>query len=297
MNITIPLTFQQIVDEIVQFTDIPRQEVEHRVWMEAIDRGWNVQQDITLFQVTPHYYNKKMEQLYRESYGFVFESLVFWAKPNRQGWAESAVKRLKLYAKDRNLSHEKLKILMLGDGTGNDSLYLVKNGFKVDYYDVPGSRTFDFAMKRFDFYGLLGSINPLTDYNSCGGQYDAIASFEVLEHLTDPFAAIRDIYSWLKIGGIALITEAFARVDNIHPTHLAANAKYDGTTPFMFFKHGMLLSWYNRKYWFKPMEFVKLEKSSLLSANKLLKDPVVRGKYLSAIGREMKQMFLQQFQQ
>jgi 2-polyprenyl-3-methyl-5-hydroxy-6-metoxy-1,4-benzoquinol methylase len=293
MEITIPLTFAELVNEIVKFTELPREEVEHRVWMEAIDKGWNIQQDLNRFQVTPHYYNDKMEQLYRESYGMLFENLVYWAKPNRQGWTESALKRLKLYAKNHNLKHEELKILMHGDGTGNDSLYLAKNGFKVDYYDVPGSRTFDFAMKRFEFYELLDkSIDAITDYNSCPmGQYDGVISFEVLEHLNAPVAAIRDIYSRLKMGGIALITEAFGRVDNIHPTHLATNAKYDGTTAFMFFKQGLVLSWYDRTYWFKPMEFVKLEKVSPLRLNRLLRDKVIRGKYLGAIGREMKHMF------
>ena len=35
MDISIPLTFKEIVDEAVRFTDLPRQEVEYRVWVET----------------------------------------------------------------------------------------------------------------------------------------------------------------------------------------------------------------------------------------------------------------------
>ncbi|WP_366513710.1 methyltransferase domain-containing protein [Moorena sp. SIOASIH] len=47
----------------------------------------------------------------------------------------------------------------------------------------------------------------MSDYNQClSSQYDVVLSFEVLEHLSDPFAAIGDIHSMLKPNGIALIT-------------------------------------------------------------------------------------------
>ena len=182
---------------------------------------------------------------------------------------------------------------MLGDGTGNDSIYLAKNGFKVNYFDVTGSKALDLAVKRFEYYGLSGFINIINDYNSClSGEYDVVISFELLEHLVDPSTAIRDIYSMLNTGGIALITEAFGDIGNNLPTHLAVNAKYDGLTPFMFLKHGMLLSsWYDR--WLRPMEFSKIQNPSPLNFRHLLKDRVVRSMYFWAIKRNFKQNFKQ----
>lgn len=77
MNIKLPFSYQEIVDEVVNFTDLPRQEVEHRVWMQAIGEG-TVIQEAKHFGVTPHQYDDKMEQLYKEGYGLIIETMVFW---------------------------------------------------------------------------------------------------------------------------------------------------------------------------------------------------------------------------
>ena len=173
--------------------------------------------------------------------------------------------------------------MIFGDGTGNDSLYLASHGFKVDYFDVPGSKTFNFAMKRFDAYGLLGhSIRPLPDYQSCLNQeYDIVISFEVLEHLPDPITTIRDISSILKPGGIAIITDDFGNITRQLPTHLKVNSKFLGQTPFLFLKNDMLLSWYNRHTLFKPMEFTKMRTISAGTWLSLLGDYNVRSSFFA----------------
>jgi 2-polyprenyl-3-methyl-5-hydroxy-6-metoxy-1,4-benzoquinol methylase len=174
-------------------------------------------------------------------------------------------------------------ILIFGDGTGNDSLYLASHGFRVDYFDVPGSKTFEFAIKRFDAYGFLGhSIRTLPDYESCLNQeYDIVISFEVLEHLPDPITTIRDISSVLKNGGIALITEDFGDITARLPTHLRDNAKYSGQTSFLFLRHNMLLSWYSQQTLFKPMEFKKMATISAGAWWSLLRDYNVRSSFLA----------------
>lgn len=273
----IPIAFEDIVNEIVKFTGLSRDEVEHRVWMEAVDLGWNVSQDVDRFAVTPNKYDDRMDRLYREGDGFIFETLVFWAKPERQRWSEQAVERMHSYAARASLKPREVRTLMLGDGTGNDSLYLAANGFSVDYFDVPESKTFDFALKRFECRGVLGrSVNVLQDYEAClSGRYDVVISFEVLEHLPEPLSAIRDIDSMLKTGGIALVTEAFEYVSETFPTHLNANRRYTGRTPFLFLRSNMQLSWYSKEPAFRPMEFVKSERLSAKSLAKLLADRAV----------------------
>ncbi|KAB8316885.1 class I SAM-dependent methyltransferase [Tolypothrix campylonemoides VB511288] len=291
MEIEIPVSYQEIVNALVNFTDLPRQEVEHRVWKEAIGDE-SVKHDAERFGVTPHQYDDKMEQLYKEGYGLIIETLVFWAKSERQLWIQQAVERIRLYAQKSGRALDELAILMLGDGTGNDSLELVKNGFKVNYFDIPGSKTYDFATKRFAYYNLLGnSVNLISDFNSClSSQYDVVLSFEVLEHLTDPISAIRDISLMLKIGGIALITEAFGAVSDNFPTHLQSNLKFANKTPFLFIKSGMLLSWYSQKtfFKFKPMEFTKLEKPSIMNYISLFRDDNIRKPYLDKKMSELK---------
>jgi SAM-dependent methyltransferase len=282
MEIQIPVSYQEIVNDLVNFTDLSRQEVEDRVWKQALGYG-SVKHDAEHFGITPHQYDDKMEQLYKEGYGLIIETLVFWAQSERQLWIEQAVERVRLHAQKSGRALDELVILMLGDGTGNDSLELVRNGFKVNYFDIPGSKTYDFATKRFAHYDLLGnSVNLITDFNSClSSQYDVVVSFEVLEHLTDPISAIRDISLMLKIGGIALITEAFEAVSDNFPTHLQSNLKFANKTPFLFLKSGMLLSWYSQKtfFKFKPMEFTKLEKPSIMNYISLLRDDNIRKPY------------------
>jgi len=269
--VPLPTSYEAIVGEICRFTQVPVEEVALRVWREAIEFGWNVGCDVEMFGVTPHHYDERMEALYREGLGFIFETMVYWAKRSRQEWSCKAVDRLLRYSTAMAEAAE-LSLLLLGDGVGNDAMFFARKGFKFDYFDVPESKTYDFAVKRFAHYGLLNqSIRIISNYRSCfERQYDAVLSFEVLEHLPDPCAAIADIGRLLKPGGIALITEAFGAVTADLPTHLRCNVGLEGRTPFIFHECGMKLSWYSRSPLFKPMEFVRVEQKRLLSSSRLL---------------------------
>ena len=252
--IHLPITFHEIVSEIVQYSGLPQAEVEERVWMQALEPGWNVIQDANRFGVMRFQFDEKMIRLYTDGDGFIFDSLVFWSKPSRRLWIQHALDRIQIYAKRTSIPLENLKILMHGDGPGNDSLFLANNGLHIDYYDVPGSKTFNFALKRFQNSGVWQrSIHPIYDYQDClRGQYDVVLSFEVLEHLPNPLAAIKDIHSALKVGGIAIITEDFGDLASYLPTHLRSSAKYFGAAPLLFLKNHMVLSWYSKHQLFKP---------------------------------------------
>jgi SAM-dependent methyltransferase len=282
-SVKLPLSFEEIVAEIVKFTSLTRKEVEHRVWMQAIEPGWNVQRDVEHFRVTPHVYNDNMLQLYREGDGFIFETLVFWAKPFRYQWTQHALNRIQQYAKREGRPVADLRILIFGDGSGNDSLFFANQSMRVDYYDVPGSKTYDFALRRFEYYGCLRrSIQVLPDYTACFQEpYDVVISFEVLEHLPEPEQAIADIASTVKTGGIALVTEDFEDIIDHLPTHLQENIKYAGQMPFIFLKNNMNLTWYNRNLLFKPIEFIKVKQVNISDKLKLIKDPMIRGAALS----------------
>lgn len=283
LPVHLPITFEEIVAEIVQYTGLPQAEVEHRVWMQALEPGWNVMEDVERFGVTPFQFDEKMARLYTEGDGFIFDSLVYWSKPARRLWITHALNRIRLYAERVSLPTGELKILMFGDGPGNDSLFLAKNGCKLDYYEVPGSRTYDFAVRRFQSYGFWdGMIRPVDDYQTIlQGQYDVVLSFEVLEHLPQPETAIHGITAALKTGGIAIITEDFGDLAGYLPTHLRSGARYLGEAPFLFLKSHMLLSWYSQDELFKPYEFVKIGQVSAREWMLLARDSNVRSLYLS----------------
>ena len=291
LPIHLPTTFKEIVAEIIRFTDLPQDEVEYRVWMQALEPGWNVIEDVKRFGVTPFQFDEKMIRLYIEGNGFIFDSLVYWSRPARRLWIEHALDRIRRYAERVGRPIDDLKILMYGDGPGNDSLFLAKHGCKLDYYEVPGSKTHDFAVKRFQEYGLWeGRIQPIDDYQTTlNGQYDVVLSFEVLEHLLEPLIAIQGIQAALKTGGIAIITEDFGDLAGFLPTHLRSGAKYLGMAPILFLKSHMVLSWYSQDELFKPYEFVKADKVFARDWILLARDYNVRSLYLSKYAARLAQ--------
>lgn len=282
--VAIPVTGDAVVEEIARFTDIERSEVSRRVWMEAFEQGWNVNREMRAFGATPHVYNQQLEALYREGTAFIFETMVYWCRPRRQKWSRHAVDRIHGYAREHGVSVSELSILLLGDGTGNDAIYLAKQGCRVDYFEIPGSQTYEFAMRRFEHYGLLdGRITLVSEYSGCfDKKHDVIISFEVLEHLVDPVLAIKDFARMLKIEGIALVTEAFDGVHDYLPTHLMSNEKFSGRTPFLHLRHDLKLSWYSREPLFKPMEFVRVERSTLFDHLVLACNGEIARKWLRA---------------
>ena len=279
-----PITFPEIVSTITQFTGTPHAEAEARVWNEILEPGWNVQRDVDRFGVTPFHFDDHMVRLYHEGDGFIFESLLFGARPIRQSWIRHALDRIRGHAERTGRQIADLQVLIFGDGPGNDSLFLAHRGVMVHYHDIPGSRTYDFAVARFRRSGLWGTrILPVeSSLSQITEQYDVVVSFEVLEHLPEPLAAIAQMSSMLKTGGIALITDDFGDLTPALPTHLRSSARYRGATPFLFMKHGMRLTWYSTEEFFKPYEFTKREfPSPWRDWISLMRDRNVRAHYLS----------------
>lgn len=295
-GLRVPTSFGEIVDEIVRCTEIPRAEVERRVWMEAMEPGSNVLEDVRGFGVTPHEHDPAMERLYRDGDGFIYETLVFWVRPTRTPWTWDAAERIERYRRRTGRSADDVEILMLGDGAGNDSMVLADLGFRVHYFDVPGSRTYEFALRRFEHHGLLGDrVRLVPDYKSCLERtFDVVVCFEVLEHLPDPVRAIGELGAMLKTDGIALITEDFGDLDDHLPTHLRESCRYVGRTPFLFLAGGMVLTWYNRTLPFKPMEFVKVERVGWRDRWRLWRDARVRGaffeRYMNHLTRRLEKV-------
>jgi 2-polyprenyl-3-methyl-5-hydroxy-6-metoxy-1,4-benzoquinol methylase len=258
LNPSAPSTFGALVAEIVACSDLDDSTVRDKLWQQITGPG-NVEMDARVYGVTPHHFDVAMERLYRESHAFVFETLLYGQRAVRRGWLKCAAARIDGHAKSAGITRNDLKILMFGDGCGEDSLALVRDGLRVEYFDLPGSRTFEFARRRFAYHGASDSVKLHVSTNDLeSAHYDVVLSFEVLEHLTDPAAAIATMARVLKPGGIALASDAFETVNASFPTHLASNYDYRDTTPYLFLRHGLALTWTNRVDWNKPMEFARV---------------------------------------
>ncbi len=262
-NYNVPYSFQELVDEISELTGIDRKVVEQRVWLEALLAGYNTFQDAIKRRLNFHIYNVEMEFFYKESDAFIFETMVEFCRPLKQKVINDVKDRIGKYL--ANCKSQKAKILMFGDGSGSDTMFLYsfyKDRADFFYFDVPGSKTFEFFQKRVKKHSL--SVRVITNYEEIPKNFfDVIVSLEVLEHLPDPEKAIKDWTSFVKNEGIILVTESFGAVEFQFPTHLKSNLKYEGKTPFMFLKHNSLLTYYSKFPLFRPMEFTKKNKVTL----------------------------------
>jgi len=251
-----PLSFDDLVAEIIACSDLDRDTARAKLWQQLIGPG-NVELDAGRFGISPHQYDAAMERLYRESDGFIFETLVYGQRPGRRKWNTAALHRIERYARRADREVSSLRILMFGDGCGQDSLFLAAHGCRVDYFDLPGSRTFAFAARRFAHHGVLDhGVRICTDLAALpDAAYDVVISLEVLEHLTQPHDAIEAMARLLKPGGIALVSEAFDCVSVTFSTHLACNLPLRDTTRFLFLHAGLIYTWTNPVQPDKPTEF------------------------------------------
>jgi len=62
------------------------------------------------------------------------------------------------------------------------------------------------AMYARDTFGLDVSTGSVYDVEFLPGEFDCIACLEVIEHLEDPFGALQRFASWLKPGGVLLLS-------------------------------------------------------------------------------------------
>ena len=281
--------FDEICLEISELLGENIDIVRKKVWRESLLPGTNVLESALKFGIDFHVYNEKMEKFYQETDGFIYESMVYSCRFDKRVVMEKVKQRIDNYISLKK-SESKLNILMFGDGVGSDTIYLYnfyKDKVDFYYFDVPGSKTFEFAIKRFNKYNIEAKI--ITDYNKIPKDFfDVIISIEVLEHLPDPIQAIKNISEFLKVGGIALITESFGLVPFYLPTHLKSNLKFKGKTPFLFLRFNLLLTYFNQDFslMFRPMEFTKKEKISIKEyLNLILTRPILKAYVKSFIKR------------
>lgn len=255
--------FDIIVDEISGLTGLDRCLVQEKVWAEALNNGINVIEDARNYGINPHIYDERMESLYKEGYGFIFETMVEGCRQGKQGVMRALTERVRVHGE--RAGDKPLELLMLGDGCGSDTLHMVtafRDSVKPWYFDVGGSKTFDFAQRRFQKRGA--HVTVICDVKALPQSFfDVVVCLEVLEHLPNPSDALATIERVLKIGGIALVTESFPSVLPQFPTHLRSNLRFSGRTPFLFLNSNLYMTYFNSDpgLLFRPTEYTRLKRA------------------------------------
>ena len=275
--IQLDTAFDAVVNEISELTGLDKALVQRKVWAEALNNGVNVCEEARYYKVIPHIYDTSMEALYREGYGFIFETMVEGCRQGKQSVLHILTERIQAHAKSSNL--ESPKVLMLGDGCGSDTLHLVaalNHHLEPWYFDVGESKTFDFAQRRFRKRGIrVQVVQDVEDLPR--SHFDVVVCLEVLEHLPKPSDAIATIERVLKIGGITLITESFSAFSSKFPTHLRSNLRFIGRSPFMFLGNNLHMTFFNTdpQLAFRPTEFIRLRQAGIKEKLRLITNSAV----------------------
>jgi len=116
------------------------------------------------------------------------------------------LKRLKFIAKHiKHLDPKKSKVLDIGCGNGNISIYLGSLGFNVLGVDI-SDKAVDKAMRLNTLENVSFKVMSAEDLIATGPSYDAVICSEVLEHLEDPGRLLKVINILLKPEGKLIVT-------------------------------------------------------------------------------------------
>jgi SAM-dependent methyltransferase len=112
-------------------------------------------------------------------------------------------------------------VLDHGAGVGSAALAFARRGFDVTIADVPG-QTLDFARMRLQHHDVdvevVEVVDEVPDFGA--GLYDAVVSFDVLEHVTRPLDVASALRRALRPDGVAAIVAHFDHRPDTHPHHL-----------------------------------------------------------------------------
>ncbi|MBI4226997.1 MAG: methyltransferase domain-containing protein [Candidatus Omnitrophica bacterium] len=152
-------------------------------------------------------------EFYKTSDRYLYESTMTEGYADHQRMAQlviAAVRRWRLSP-----------ILDFGGGGGGLTVALTARGVPCEYADVPGKLT-EFVRWRLAQRGVTASIHDATQPLPAA-RYRAVLAVDVLEHVPDLAATVRQLKAALGPGGWLIATHSFTPDD---PLHLASSHQY-----------------------------------------------------------------------
>lgn len=205
---------------IAEITDTSPAEVKRRLQQEQQGLGSNVQDELRRRNVPPFVFGEALERFYAESDAFLYECFTW----NRH--ATKAKMRRWILAFLQRQYPTAARVLTFGDGLGFDSAALALAGHRVTYFEV-GQRNVAFARKVFARNDVQVDVVTRPE-ELAAGSFDVAICLDVLEHVPDPPALVRQLSGYLRPAGHLLVHAPFWFVHPAVSTHLAANRKYSG---------------------------------------------------------------------
>ena len=110
------------------------------------------------------------------------------------------------------------RLFEFGHGVGSTAILFARYGFDLTLGDIAESYR-RFAQHRFQRRGLPARFVDLAKETPEPEAYDAVVSFDVIEHIPNPLPEIRKLWACLKPGGLMVLNIAFG-CDPQNPEHV-----------------------------------------------------------------------------
>jgi 2-polyprenyl-3-methyl-5-hydroxy-6-metoxy-1,4-benzoquinol methylase len=152
--------------------------------------------------INPQHDDHDYDQYYK-ALNFKKDKVITKAKIlKKRKFKKIPIKFLTDYLKSEQISAIPSQVLDVGCGLGVGLNFMQEYGLKAEGLE-PSSSAVDFAHKHFGAKVHVGSI---FNHDLPANHYDVLSCMSVIEHLTDPLLALKQMRKLLKTGGILFMT-------------------------------------------------------------------------------------------